>query len=61
MAMLFDKGKFKYEDPVCKYWPEFGYNGKKNITVADVMRHEAGLSRFDQIVEHESFHTQNMK
>lgn len=26
MAMLYDKGLFKYEDKISKYWPEFGKN-----------------------------------
>jgi len=33
---------FEYEDPVVKYWPEFG---KDETTIADVMRHEAGLPK----------------
>ncbi|MDT5273474.1 MAG: hypothetical protein QOG95_406, partial [Mycobacterium sp.] len=33
-----------YEAPVAEYWPAFGANGKSNITVRQVMRHQAGLS-----------------
>lgn len=47
MALLFEAGKFAYEDPVCKHWPEFAQNGKEAITIADVLRHEAGLPQFD--------------
>lgn len=28
IAMMVDEGRLKYEDPVCKYWPKFGQNGK---------------------------------
>jgi CubicO group peptidase (beta-lactamase class C family) len=28
---------------VVKHWPEFGRHGKEELTVADVLRHEAGL------------------
>ena len=33
----------RYEDKVCQHWPEFGQNGKEEVTIADVLRHEAGL------------------
>ena len=41
---LVDRGLIDYEAPVAEYWPEFGANGKSNITVRQVMRHQAGLS-----------------
>ena len=41
---LADRGLIDYDVPVAEYWPEFGANGKSEITVRDVMRHRAGLS-----------------
>jgi CubicO group peptidase (beta-lactamase class C family) len=41
---LVDRGLIDYEAPVAEYWPEFGANGKSEITVREVMRHRAGLS-----------------
>lgn len=41
---LADRGLIDYEAPVAEYWPEFGANGKADLTVRDVMRHAAGLS-----------------
>ena len=41
---LADRGLIDYDVPVARYWPEFGANGKAQITVRDVMRHRAGLS-----------------
>ncbi len=41
---LTDRGLIDYETPVAEYWPEFGANGKSDLTVAEVMRHRAGLS-----------------
>ena len=41
---LADRGLIDYDAPVAEYWPEFGANGKAEITVRDVMRHRAGLS-----------------
>jgi len=44
VAMLVDRGLVNYNDAVAKHWPEFGRHGKEGVTLADVMRHEAGLS-----------------
>jgi CubicO group peptidase (beta-lactamase class C family) len=43
MLMLYEKGRFAFEDPVAKYWPEFGARGKKSITIAQIMSHSAGI------------------
>ena len=48
MAMLYDKGLFQYKDLVSKYWPAFAENGKENISIADVFRHQAGLAWFTE-------------
>jgi CubicO group peptidase (beta-lactamase class C family) len=41
---LVDRGLIDYDAPVAEYWPEFGANGKSDLTVREVMRHRAGLS-----------------
>lgn len=41
---LADRGLIDYEAPVAEYWPQFAANGKADMTVRQVMRHEAGLS-----------------
>jgi CubicO group peptidase (beta-lactamase class C family) len=41
---LVDRGLIDYEAPVAEYWRAFGANGKSNITVRQLMRHQAGLS-----------------
>jgi CubicO group peptidase (beta-lactamase class C family) len=41
---LVDRGLIDYDAPVARYWPEFGANGKADIIVRQVMRHQAGLS-----------------
>jgi CubicO group peptidase (beta-lactamase class C family) len=44
VAILVDRGLVRYDDLVTRHWPEFGKdNGKENITIADVMRHEGGV------------------
>jgi CubicO group peptidase (beta-lactamase class C family) len=46
---LVDRGLIEYDAPVSEYWPEFGANGKEDITVRDVMRHRAGLSQLNGV------------
>jgi CubicO group peptidase (beta-lactamase class C family) len=43
MLILFEKHRFAFEDPVAKYWPAFGNNGKQAITIAHIMSHSAGI------------------
>jgi uncharacterized protein YbbC (DUF1343 family) len=40
---LFEQGKVKLADPVVRYIPEFGQNGKQNVTVRDLLTHYSGL------------------
>ena len=47
ISLLLLQGLLKYTEKISTYWPEFGQNGKENITVADLLRHEAGLASFD--------------
>ena len=46
IMMLADRGLLKYEDKVADHWPAFAQHGKGDITVEDVLRHEAGLQFF---------------
>ncbi|MGB7867351.1 MAG: serine hydrolase domain-containing protein [Mycobacterium sp.] len=55
---LVDRGLIDYDAPVAEYWREFGANGKFNITVRQMMRHQAGLSALhgaskDDLLNHE--------
>jgi uncharacterized protein YbbC (DUF1343 family) len=40
---LFEQGKIKLADPVARYIPDFGQNGKENVTVRDLLTHYSGL------------------
>ena len=46
LAMLADQGLLNFAERVATYWPEFvgTQKDKDRLTVADVMRHEAGLA-----------------
>lgn len=41
--MLIDRGALELHAPVTKYWPEFGQNGKQDVTVAMMLNHSVGL------------------
>ncbi|MEH6910531.1 MAG: serine hydrolase domain-containing protein [Oceanicoccus sp.] len=43
IAHLADKGLLNYEAPMVDYWPEFGAEGKEELTVAQVLSHLGGL------------------
>ena len=61
VAYLVDRGQISYDAKVTEYWPEFGANGKEGITVADVMRHEAGMATFDSHIDMEELFTDKLK
>ena len=48
VAMLADRGHLRYDQRVSELWPEYAQHGKGETSIAQVMRHEAGLSSFDQ-------------
>jgi CubicO group peptidase (beta-lactamase class C family) len=50
--LLADRGELKYDDPISRYWPEFGRNGKHEITIRQALTHRAGLARLRPLVEH---------
>src|SRR5258708_12507036 len=43
VMQLVDGGKVRLNDPVVKYIPEFGQNGKSDITVRDLLTHYSTL------------------
>ncbi|RZJ96263.1 MAG: class A beta-lactamase-related serine hydrolase [Brevundimonas sp.] len=47
IATCVERGLLDYEAPVSRYWPPFGEAGKADITVAQMMSHQAGLPGFD--------------
>ena len=58
---LADRGLIDYDAPVAEYWPEFGANGKAEITVRDAMRHRAGLSQLNGVSRAELLDHQAME
>lgn len=47
--LLEEQGELNALNPVSFYIPEFGANGKKNITVQQILSHRAGIATFKDI------------
>jgi uncharacterized protein YbbC (DUF1343 family)/CubicO group peptidase (beta-lactamase class C family) len=43
IMQLWEQGKFRMNDPVAKYLPEFGQSGKQDITIRQLLVHYSGL------------------
>lgn len=41
---LYEQGKFKLDDPVARYIPEFAAEGKEKVTIRQLMTHTSGLA-----------------
>jgi len=46
-AILVDEGRVDYDDKVVRYWPEFGAEGKYDISIAQLLSHQAGICGVD--------------
>ena len=51
LALAHSRGWLDYDERVCTYWPEFAQNGKRDITVRQLLAHQAGLFAFDEPVD----------
>lgn len=51
LALAHSRGWLDYDERVCTYWPEFAQNGKEQITVRQLLAHQAGLFAFDEPVD----------
>ena len=43
VARLVGQGRFDFDTPVARLWPEFGAAGKDKVTVRQLLSHQAGL------------------
>jgi CubicO group peptidase (beta-lactamase class C family) len=53
LALAHSRGWLDYDERVCTYWPEFAQHGKEEITVRQLLAHQAGLFAFDEPVDRE--------
>lgn len=51
LHMLADRGLVEYDMPVAKYWPAFAQNGKRHVTVRQLLCHEAGLYAIRPLIQ----------
>ena len=61
MAWLVSEGRIQLTDPVTHYWPEYAAEDKGHQTIADVMRHEAGLAALNQALDPKDLHRDRLK
>lgn len=47
IALMVQRGKLDLDATVATYWPEFAANGKANVTVRQLLSHQAGLPNVD--------------
>ena len=41
--ILWERGKFQWDDPVASHWPGFAQNGKDKITIRQILTHQGGI------------------
>lgn len=51
LHILVDEGLINYDDLVTKHWPEFGQKAKQEITIRQLLCHEAGLYHIREMIE----------
>lgn len=47
MVVAHSRGFFELDEAVAEYWPEFALSGKRDITVRQLLAHQAGLISVD--------------
>ncbi len=48
LAVAHSRGLIDYDERVSTYWPEFAQHGKGDVTVRQLLRHEAGIPAVDE-------------
>lgn len=54
MAVAHSRGLFQLDEPVSTYWPEFAQNDKEQVTVRQLLAHQAGLAVIDHRLKMET-------
>lgn len=61
LADLAGQGMLDFHAPIATYWPEYAQRDKGYITVADLMRHEAGMAALEVSLDPQTLLTENIK
>jgi CubicO group peptidase (beta-lactamase class C family) len=48
IAVAHSRGLIDYDEKVATYWPEFARNGKADVTVRQLLSHQAGVAAIDR-------------
>jgi len=51
LAIAHSRGWLDYDERIAHYWPEFAQHGKSEITVRQLLAHQAGLFALDEPVD----------
>jgi CubicO group peptidase (beta-lactamase class C family) len=51
LAVAHSRGWLDYEERIAHYWPEFAQQGKDEITVRQLLAHQAGLFALDEPID----------
>jgi len=43
------KGFFEWDDPIIKFWPEYGNNGKDRTSIKNILTHTAGVPNHESL------------
>ena len=43
LYMLKERGRLEWDDPIVKFWPEFGQHGKDKVTIRHLLSHQGGF------------------
>lgn len=54
MAVAHSRGLFELDEPVATYWQDFAQNDKAEVTVRQLLAHEAGLAVIDTALDLET-------
>ncbi|KIX06531.1 uncharacterized protein Z518_04507 [Rhinocladiella mackenziei CBS 650.93] len=55
-----ERGALSVDDPVSKYWPEFGENGKDGVLVRHFLSHTSGVSGWEGPITYEEVYDWNL-
>ena len=61
IASLVGRELLHYDARIVDVWPEFGGEGRGELTIADVLRHEAGMAAFTTSLDPEDLLTSHIK
>lgn len=53
VMVLVERGLVAYTSPVATYWPEFGCAGKEQVTVEQLLSHQAAVAYLDEAITYQ--------